>query len=189
MKSIKKIMTFLVFLLPISLSAGCQFPKERVEVILKPPSTEQQSLSTASLNRFQESASKGPTVVESVLELSEKYAGISEELAAERQKNQTLLAENRRFENELAVYKAQLKQAQKELTEANDLLIEMRIELNNWKTDILGFRDEMRDADQAQLEALLRILKTLGGEIKTESNEAQNADSDAMETNSGEQNE
>ena len=39
-------------------------------------------------------------------------------------------------------------------------------ELSNSKTDILGFRDELRDADKAQLEALLKILKALGGEVK-----------------------
>ena len=41
--------------------------------------------------------------------------------------------------------------------------------MNNWKTDILGFRDEIRDAETAQLEALLKILKVLGGEVKTKS--------------------
>ncbi len=59
----------------------------------------------------------------------------------------------------------QLQQTQKELAEANDLLIEMRIELNNWKTDVLGFRDEMRDAETAQLQTLFRILQVLGGQV------------------------
>jgi len=54
-------------------------------------------------------------------------------------------------------------------------MIEMRIELNNWKTNILGFREEMRDADTAQLQALLRILNILGGEIKAESAQHENA--------------
>ena len=59
-------------------------------------------------------------------------------------------------------------QTKKELTQANELLIEMRIELNNWKTNILGFRDEIRDTEKAQFEALLKILEVLGGEIETD---------------------
>ncbi len=59
-------------------------------------------------------------------------------------------------------------------------MIEMRIELNNWRTDILGFRDEMRDADTTQLQALLRILKILGGEVKEESAQNENAGSAAV---------
>src|SRR4030042_255070 len=57
----------------------------------------------------------------------------------------------------------------KERGEANDLLTEMRVELNNWQANVIGFRDEMRDADKAQLEALLKILQVLGGETKTQS--------------------
>jgi len=52
--------------------------------------------------------------------------------------------------------------------------------LNNWKTDILGFRDEMRDAETAQLEALLKILKVLGGEVKTKSAQSQDSSSTAV---------
>ncbi|MFB0524723.1 MAG: hypothetical protein ACETVZ_04235, partial [Phycisphaerae bacterium] len=51
----------------------------------------------------------------------------------------------------------------------------MRIELNNWKANVLGFRDERREAEIAQLEALLKILKILGGEVTrapTESGQA-----------------
>ena len=74
----------------------------------------------------------------------------------------------------------ELEQAKKELAEANDLLIEMRIELNNWKSNIIGFRDEMRDADKYQLEALLKILKVLGGEVNTDKSQGQGQDSNAQ---------
>jgi hypothetical protein len=68
-----------------------------------------------------------------------------------------------------------LQQAHKELAEANSLLIDMRVELNNWKADILGFRNEMRNAETAQLETLLRILKVLGGQVTTESARAKDS--------------
>ena len=60
-----------------------------------------------------------------------------------------------------------MEQTRKELAETTELVIDMRIELNNWKTDILGFRDEIRTAEKTQLEALLKILTILGGEVQT----------------------
>jgi len=60
--------------------------------------------------------------------------------------------------------KAQLSQTQKELEEANEFLQKMHVELNQWKADVLGFRDEMRKAEAAQLQALGKILRILGAE-------------------------
>jgi chromosome segregation ATPase len=110
--------------------------------------------------------------VESAIELSKKYAGLSEEMTALKEKNQALEADNKKLRDELIPAKAQLAQAQKELSEANDLLVEMRVELNNWKSNILGFRTEMRQADTAQLEALVKILTILGAEPDTNSTAA-----------------
>jgi chromosome segregation ATPase len=107
--------------------------------------------------------------VESAIELSKKYAGLSEEMTALKEKNLALEADNKKLRDELIPAKAQLAQAQKELSEANDLLVEMRVELNNWKSNILGFRTEMRQADTAQLEALVKILTILGAEPDTNS--------------------
>ncbi len=78
------------------------------------------------------------------------------------------------------VVKSQVARLNKELAEANDTLIEMRIELNNWKVDILGFRDEIREADTEQLKALIKILEVLGGEIKAKSAHDQQAGSPAI---------
>ncbi len=111
-----------------------------------------------------------PTAVESAIALSDKYAMLSEEASALRQQKKNLDAENQRLKDELQSCRSQLEQAQKDLGEANDLLLEMRVELNNWKNDVLGFRDEMRDAEKAQLEALLKILKLMGGEINQPGN-------------------
>jgi hypothetical protein len=57
-----------------------------------------------------------------------------------------------------------MKQTKKELNEANNFLQEMQLELNQWKGDVLGFRDEMRRAQKSQLDALSRILRILGAE-------------------------
>ena len=124
--------------------------------------------------RFPGPTLQGRTVVESAIELTEKYAKISEEMLGLRERNQNLVDENRKLKEQSSVLEADLKKAQKELAEANDLLIEMRIELNNWRMDVLGFRDEIRQAETAQLEALLKILRVLGGEIAVEPASSEN---------------
>ena len=186
MQANQKIMLSLISSLLISLPAGCTVTKGPGRVSVQPGSIKQPQQNTKPLpsdsfaKRFQEPSSQSPTAVESAIELSQKYAKLSEEAAVLRQENQNIITRNRQIKDLNTVLKAQLQQTQKELTEANDLMIEMRIELNNWRTDILGFRNEMRDADTTQLQALLRILKILGGEVKTESAQNENADSAAV---------
>ncbi len=176
MQSNKKTILLLISLMPIFLLSNCISVEEPLDVAIlsdstarlsSPKSEKQQSESVA--KRFQESAPQKPTVVESAMELSKEHAKLSEEAAVLRQENRDLTARNQQLKGQVVTLEAQLQQTQRELSEANDLLITMRIELNNWKTDILGFRDEIRDAETAQLEALLKILKVLGGEVKTKS--------------------
>ena len=181
MQANQKIMLSLISSLLISLPSGCTVTKEPGKLSVQPGSIKQPQQNTKPLpsgsfaKRFQEPSSQSPTAVESAIELSQKYAKLSEEAAVLRQENQDIITRNRQIKDLNTALKAQLQQTQKELTEANDLMIEMRIELNNWRTDILGFRNEMRDADTTQLQALLRILKILGGEVKTESAQNENA--------------
>ena len=150
------------------LCAGCTIEKP-VELVAGHNSAAGLVGNANTPGRFEDPAQGAPTAIESAMELSAKYAKLSDEMALLKQKNQQLLAENQDLKDRLAPCQAQLVQAQKELAEANDLLIEMRVELNNWQANVIGFRDEMRDADKAQLEALLKILQVLGGETKTQS--------------------
>jgi chromosome segregation ATPase len=120
----------------------------------------------ATAKRFQDTPLEGRTAVESAIELSEKYAKLSDQAATLRQDNQRLTTDNENLREQITSLETRLKQTQKELGEANDLLIEMLTELNNWKSNILGFRGEMRQAAQAQLEALLKVLEILGGQAE-----------------------
>jgi chromosome segregation ATPase len=158
---------FLLMLLLTFLTFGCTPSRGPLEVVLPPSVDDQQSEAVA--KRFQNSSIQGRTAVESAIELSEKYAKLSEQAAELRDKNKDLTDENTKLKEQIDTLKADLQQTKKELTEANDLLVEMLTELNNWKASILGFRDEMREAEKAQLEALLKILEILGGEVPTES--------------------
>lgn len=150
------------------LCAGCTVERP-IESLFAPGSTGTAVGKADSPGRFQDAGTGNPSAIDSAMELSAKYAKLIEEMAAIKADNQRLTGENLILKDQLAPCSNNLTQAQKELAEANDLLIEMRIELNNWKSNILGFRDEMRSADNAQLDALVKILEVLGGQAKAKS--------------------
>jgi len=174
MQTKKKIIGLVILLVTIFLLAGCSYVQKPSELAVDSAAVERQQNDSVA-KRFQEPDSKGATVVQSAMKLSGEYAKLSLEAAQLRQQNEDFIAQNRQLNEQVVSLDAQLQQAQKELAQANDLLIEMRVELNNWKADILGFRNEMRNAETAQLETLLRILKVLGGQVTTESARAENA--------------
>lgn len=103
--------------------------------------------------------------VESALVWSEKYSRAVEKLALLQAENRDLEEKNTRLADQGAKLQAELAQSQKELGEANALLLEMRTDLDKWKQNVLGFREEMRRAQQAELDALTKVLKLLGGEV------------------------
>lgn len=140
---------------------GCTAPQGRPEANARAGDS-----GNAAATRFRDTPLEGRTAVESAIELSEKYARLSDQTVTLRQENQRLASENETMRQQLTTLDAKLKQTQKELMEANDLLVEMLTELNQWKSNILGFRGEMRQAAQAQLEALLKVLEILGGEAE-----------------------
>lgn len=145
---------------------GCALQNEPEE-IQAIPDLPQSWQSDAFAQRFQEATPKNPTVVESAIELSDKYAKLSEEASLLRQQNQSLTTRNQQLKEQVSDIESRLNQTQKELSEANQVLVEMRVELNNWKTDVLGFREEIRSAQTAQLQALLKIMKVLGADSVT----------------------
>jgi hypothetical protein len=171
MKPLKKFVPFLLLSLLLVLFSGCQMFHNAFV------SREQEPLQTprgaADPRKFQEPNSSGRLSDAPAVDLPEKNTLLSDELAALKATNQVLLSENANLKENLTSCNAQLQQTQKELTQANDLLIEMRLELNNWKTDVLGYRDEMRLAQKAQLESLIKILQLLGGEVAEEPNQTQ----------------
>jgi len=175
---------FLTSLLSVNLlMSGCAAPQWPTEVVLQPaPASTAAQQNASNAKRFQDT-SKESTVVESAMELSEKYAKLLEEAAKLRTENQKFAEENKYLKEQLASCQSQLEHTQKELAEATDMLTEMRVELNNWKNDILGFRSEMREAEKAQLEALLKILNILGGEVKAESAKTSEPNSAATQRN------
>ncbi len=167
MKTNTNILSLLTLALLMVVFTGCS-PSQRKKDITSTSGSVGRQTDESIVDRFQEPGTRSRTAVESAIELSQRYAQLSELAAALREENKELINENNKFREQITLLQAKLNQTQKELKEANDLLIEMLTELNNWKTNILGFRNEMREAQKAQIEALLKVLDILGGEIDTE---------------------
>lgn len=102
--------------------------------------------------------------VENALQWSRKYEELSMKAEKLREENTQLKLENNDLKIKLAQTQEELDRTNKELAEANEFLQELQLELTEWKSDVLGFRGEIRDAQAAQLEALAKILKLLGAE-------------------------
>ena len=179
----------IIILLCVStlLLSGCSTSEQKPAQTAVPPHLAEMQQNNAVAKRFQETSSQAPSAVESAIELSERYAQLTEEAAALQQQNEGLMAKNQQLNEQIAELDTQLKQAQKELNEANDLLIEMRVELNSWKGNILGFRDEMREAQSTQLDALFQILQLLGGQVTMETASSENVGPTAPSLNQSNQ--
>ena len=146
---------------------GCGMVDEPIEITLptanKPAIQDTQNESLE--KRFTEPKEQMPGAVESALMWSHKYDELSNKNESLMDKNNSLIKENSELKHQLSQLQLELEQTKKELESANAFLQEMQLELNHWKDDVLGFRDEMRQAESTQLEALSRILKLFGAEM------------------------
>jgi septal ring factor EnvC (AmiA/AmiB activator) len=106
-----------------------------------------------------------PTAVEDAVRWSQKYSQVAEKLVSAQQDRQKLANKNHELLAKVARLQTELDRAKQELREANQMLIEMRGELNRWKSNVLGFREEMRQAQEAQLARLKEIVTLLGGQV------------------------
>jgi chromosome segregation ATPase len=175
MKTHIKILTIsTLFLLP--LFSGCSGGQNPVRIVFPPEfGDNEQPQSAANPKRFEEQNSAQADAIERALEMSEKCAKLSAESAELQKQNENLRQEKQQLNSKLQQTQAELERAQKELSQANDLIMETRVELNDWKSDVLGFREELRQADIAQLETLKKIVELLGGELPRQLAVADNA--------------
>ncbi|MFC1763404.1 hypothetical protein ACFL6U_15165 [Planctomycetota bacterium] len=145
--------------------SGCVPVEGQQELSYAPPPVAPQPAENTVVKRFQEPGQNDRSTVESTVELSQQYARLNEKATALQTQNQELTQENKILKDRLDAQGLELKQVQAELEEANTLLMETWGELNTWKSDVLGFRNEMRQASKAELEALLKILEILGADV------------------------
>jgi chromosome segregation ATPase len=182
-----EIIKVLIISFAMFLFAGCQRNQQIAEEAKLKAAEQNESVS----KRFQpaSSSSEGGTTIDSALRLAQEHAKLSEKYSASQQQNLELTEQNGRLKERLAILEPELKQTNKELEEANKLVVDMRIELNNWKADTIGFRDEMREADKVQLETLLKILETLGGEVNAPAVSSQGVNAETENNVQGDPNE
>lgn len=67
--------------------------------------------------------------------------------------------------NQVGKLKIELARAERELTEANMMLMALQKELKEWKINVLGFRDEMRRSQKVLLEAVTRLYDLISGRV------------------------
>jgi septal ring factor EnvC (AmiA/AmiB activator) len=118
--------------------------------------------------------SEGPngesaSAVDSAIAWSEKYSKVSEELVKTQQEKHDLEDKNQKLIAQITKLQNDQEASQRELTEANQLLLDMRQDLEKWKANVIGFREEMRASNKAQLEAMKKVIVLLGGEVPSAS--------------------
>lgn len=104
------------------------------------------------------------TAVEKALDWAAKYEQAMQNVTDVQKQSRQQMLDIQALQADKLKLQAELTAAQKELKDANSLLIEMRQELTKWKADVLGFRGEMKEAQQAQIDMLTKVIKLLGAE-------------------------
>ena len=159
-------MLMILSLIPAPLFTGCSGGQNPVRIVFPPEfGDHEQPQSAANPKRFEEQNNAQADAIEKALEMSEKCEKLTADSAELKKKNEELQQKNQQLSGKLQQTQTELERTQKELSQANDLIMETRVELNDWKSDVLGFREEMRQADIAQLETLKKIVELLGGEV------------------------
>ena len=108
---------------------------------------------------------EGSSAVESALAWSEKYSRAAEKLVKVQQEKHGLEEKNRQLLVQVAGLQSKLDRAKTELGEANAMLIELHGEMHKWKANVHGIQELNDNAHKAQLDALYKILRLLGGEV------------------------
>jgi len=172
------------------LFAGCELPNEYA--IGRPAAEPAQTVPDPSpmvidqtpekmQKRFDPTIQGGDSEQDDV-QWARRYEELSIGNNALRETNHELTLENTQFKQQVNALESDLEQTRKDLAEANEFLGQMHLELNKWKTDVLGFRQEIRQAQQVQMEALGKILRILGAEPVDTPNDSEVDSSDGRES-------
>jgi len=164
---IERALAILAAALALTASAGCwRMPKEPQTTTppAAPGKVEAPYLRKAAVDYRSGPDGKGDNAVESALILSEKYSQAMEKILQIQGDKRDLEQKNKKLLEQVAQGQMKLAQCEKELSDANELLIEMRKDLDHWKTNVLGFRQEIRAAQRAQLDATAKVIRLLGGQ-------------------------
>jgi septal ring factor EnvC (AmiA/AmiB activator) len=157
----RSMMHCLMTLAAAAMLAGCNPPPQTAGAD-KPPTDGQAGYLAKGGVKTEDGASG--SAIESALAWSEKHAKVTEELLKAQQQRQELEEANKKLTVQVTKLQSDADNTQKELSEANQMLVEMRRELDSWKQNVLGFRDEIRESQKAQMDAMRRLMIFLGAE-------------------------
>ncbi len=111
---------------------------------------------------------EGETAVDKALMWAQRCQAANEQVSHLQQENQALAQKNQTLQEQVNKARQELDQLNRELADANTMMVDVRKELDRWRASVLGFRQEIREAQQTQLEALAKIMKMLGGEMNVQ---------------------
>lgn len=154
------------------LVAGCDFqgfrgrqrPAPAPSAEAEPPADEMYDMGKASVVA-EGGASSGVAAAQL---WKDRYTETVEKLLKANLNCRDMELENRDLKASGAALEGKIRQAEKELAEANAMLREMGSELDNWKRNVTGFQEEMRKSRVAELRALQRILGILDASMPEE---------------------
>lgn len=165
----RHVKTILIFSFTVLiLVTGCRIVDEPVELryhVTESGGARASASDRSIAMRFIDTQNEAANPVESALSWAKRYDRLSEKVESLEEKSNKLMLENTELKYQFTQNKHELEQAKKELTEANEFLQDLELELTRWKSDVIGNRDEIRDAHTAQLLALRKIMRILGAEM------------------------
>jgi septal ring factor EnvC (AmiA/AmiB activator) len=153
--------------------AGCEqmgYSRDEKSAPAPEASRGSESLQKSAVKNENETA-ESPSAVEAALTWAQRYSEATAKVEKLQQENRDIAAKNQQLQDQVQKLQMELDVTQKELSAANKMLLEMRVNLEKWQASVLGYRQEMREAQQAQLAALSRILRLLGGEVTSPSSQ------------------
>ena len=160
-----------LFTMAVVITAGCGYVDDPIEFqamnlpgMRPPPPVVLPGAADSTISNRFNSVSEDSLDGPSAMRWSDKYDELSDKYTLLTENNLALTKERNDLKKRLMVFEAELNDTRQELSDANLFLQDMHKELTQWKGDVLGFRDEMRLADGAQINALTKILKLLGAE-------------------------
>ena len=156
----------IAILTAVTLLAGCDLQPARLEATPKPPPTPPGRTDVIDTQGVAAPHDEKPTdsAVDTALQWAQRYAEVSQKLAESQAENKQLLNEKQAQAEKVTKLQDDLAKTQGQLKDANTMLMDMKRELEKWKDNVLTYRSEMRDAQAAQMNVLVRIVKLLGGD-------------------------
>lgn len=106
----------------------------------------------------------GPSAVDSAMVWARKYTEATERIVALEKANRSLESQRQALSQKVDSLEQDLARARREIEDANEMILAVREENRKWKDNVLGFRGEFLESQQAMMDYQIQIIKLLGGE-------------------------